>query len=128
MTIPGAQQAIELDKHNGIVNIVLPEGFGTTQSGLRDEGIFLNECKELVLDQCRGMAHPKIIIHMNAVANAPSSLFGWIILLQKQMASQNGKLCLCGMQPTVVQVTKLLKLHTFLNIYDTADLAVAALK
>ena len=70
---------------------------------------------------------PKLVIDFSNVAHMSSSALGMLITLRKRIAERGGRLCLCGIQPSILEVFVITRLNEIFDIFETRAQALDAI-
>ena len=81
----------------------------------------VGEVVSAIGDACR------VVVNLSHLRFITSMFLGMLVVLHKKVASVDGILKLCGVQPDVLEVFKVIKLDTIFSIYDSERPAVESL-
>lgn len=70
---------------------------------------------------------PKMLIDFANVAHMSSSALGMLITLRKRVAERGGRLALCGIQPSILEVFVITRLNEIFEIFETRPQALDAI-
>ena len=66
----------------------------------------------------------KLIVNFEKVKYMSSAVLGKLITLNKMIGEEKGKLRFCGIDPSVMEIFKIMKLDKLFKIHDTEEKAV----
>lgn len=74
-----------------------------------------------------GSGHSKFVLNLAAVESMASMMVARLYAVHRKVAGAGGRLVLCGVQPGLREVFKILKLTDLLSIYDEEQDALLSL-
>jgi anti-sigma B factor antagonist len=69
----------------------------------------------------------RIVLDLGEVSYMDSSGLGELVSAYTSVTSQGGKIVFAGLQKRISELLQITKLYTVFEVYDTVDLAIAAL-
>jgi anti-sigma B factor antagonist len=69
----------------------------------------------------------KIVVNLGSLERASSSLISKLMILQQKVRAAGGRLVLCGLQPEIKEVLKVLNLLPLFTVCDSERQAMASL-
>ena len=117
--MPEAQANLNIRK-DGPVSIVKFE-----DRKILDE-LVINEIGERLSELAEAEPQPKLLLDFACVEHLSSAALGMLVVLNKQLAAQQGRLVLAGIRPQIYEVFKITRLNRLFNIQNTMDDALKA--
>jgi anti-sigma B factor antagonist len=86
--------------------------------------VYINELGDELVELLEQAQPPDLLIDLNAVEFLSSSMLGKLIRLLKRTRQSNGRLRLCSIRPSIMEVFEITQLHQVFEIYPDADEAL----
>jgi anti-sigma B factor antagonist len=88
--------------------------------------VYINEFGDEILDVLDQAKPPDLLIDLNDVEFLSSSVLGKLIRLLKRTRQINGRLRLCSIRPSILEVFEITQLNKVFEIYPDASEALGA--
>lgn len=88
--------------------------------------VYVSELGDELVAVVEAAEPPNILIDLDDVEFLSSSVLGKLIRLLKRIRERNGRLRLCSIRPSILEVFEITQLHKVFEIYPDADEALAA--
>jgi anti-sigma B factor antagonist len=88
--------------------------------------VYVTELGDELVAVAEAAAPPDVLIDLNDVEFLSSSVLGKLIRLLKRIREKNGRLRLCSIRPSILEVFEITQLHKVFEIYPDADEAISA--
>ena len=111
---------VDVDAASGALTVTLPPDFSTLSSDPSEDGTLLNDCRQRIINWASQTHGAKILVRLDSVLMAPSAVFGWLMVLQRDVVEHGGQLHVSGMHPRLMELVTLLQLERILRIFPTA--------
>lgn len=88
--------------------------------------VYVSELGDELIAVVEAAEPPDILIDLNDVEFLSSSVLGKLIRLLKRIRETNGRLRLCSIRPSILEVFEITQLHKVFEIYPDADEALGS--
>lgn len=88
--------------------------------------VYVSELGDELVAVVEAAEPPDVLIDLNDVEFLSSSVLGKLIRLLKRVREHNGRLRLCSIRPSILEVFEITQLHKVFEIYPDAQEAIKA--
>jgi anti-sigma B factor antagonist len=92
------------------------------------DAYYIEQLGEDLVDYAKKNDSARILVDMASINHLSSAALGMLVTLKSNVDAVSGRLCLSGIQHDLMQIFKLTKLNKVLEIHETLDGALAAMK
>ena len=92
------------------------------------DAYYIEQLGDDMVEYAKKHDNPRILVDMASINHLSSAALGMLVTLKSNVDAVGGRLCLSGIQHDLMQIFKLTKLNKVLEIHETADGALNAMK
>lgn len=99
----------------------------TLQDSRLVDAALVAQCKSELMSLVQEGQAAKLVIDFSVVEHASPIALSTLMILQKKLQSQGGKLCVCGLSSSMTEVLKVARLDRILTIHEGQAEAIASM-